>query len=119
MFDFVEVRTVGREIFKGVTRLCDSGLCVGATVESRAVHHQYDPGWQLREEITDQPRIEYVGIDIGLGQTDARQDPGKQRPDDIDPPPGLPVMAAMATLPPPGAYPWVRGMSWAKPLSSM
>ena len=78
MFDFVEVRAVGREIFKGVTRLCDSGLCdsglcVGATVESRAVHHQYDLGWQLREEITDQPKIEYVGIDIGLGQTDARQ----------------------------------------------
>ena len=52
----------------------------------------------------------------------AQQNPGGERPDDIDPAFGIPVMlpgAAPGQPCPRGAYPSVRGMSWAKPLSSI
>ena len=68
------------------------------------------------------PEVEDVGINIGFGQPHAQQNPGGERPDDIDPAFGIPVMlpgAAPGQRCPHGAYPSVRGMSWAKPLSSI
>jgi hypothetical protein len=68
------------------------------------------------------PEVEDVGINIGFGQPHAQQNPGGERPDDIDPAFGIPVMlpgAAPGQPCPRGAYPSVRGMSWAKPLSSI
>ena len=68
------------------------------------------------------PEVEDVGINIGFGQPHAQQNPGGERLDDIDPAFGIPVMlpgAAPGQPCPRGAYPSVRGMSWAKPLSSI
>ena len=44
------------------------------------------------------PEVEDVGINIGFGQPHAQQNPGGERPDDIDPAFGIPVMLPGAAL---------------------
>ena len=44
------------------------------------------------------PEVEDVGINIGFGQPYAQQNPGGERPDDIDPAFGIPVMLPGAAL---------------------
>ena len=44
------------------------------------------------------PEVEDVGINIGFGQPHAQQNPGEERPDDIDPAFGIPVMLPGAAL---------------------
>ena len=44
------------------------------------------------------PEVEDIGINIGFGQPHAQQNPGGERPDDIDPAFGIPVMLPGAAL---------------------
>ena len=84
--------------------------------------YRYGFGGQPGDQVMFKPEVEDVGINIGFDQPHAQQNPGGERPDDIDPAFGIPVMlpgAAPGQPCPRGAYPSVRGMSWAKPLSSI
>ena len=75
----VEVGAVWRQVFEGVSGIFDHLSGVFAFVKGGVVHDQDGPRWQLRDQVVLKPKVEQIGVDIGLGQADGEQRPGDQR----------------------------------------
>ena len=99
MFDWIEVRGIGWQIFQNVARIFDHRFRVGTFVKGCVVHHQDRPRWQFRYQVVAKPEIENICINIGCGQADDQESARQQGADDVDPSARVPVVFARTALP--------------------
>jgi hypothetical protein len=99
VFDGVEIRAVGGEIFEGMVGAGYGMLGVLSFVEGGVVHDDDASCGQLGQEILPDPGSEDIGIDSGAEQSDRKQATANQRADHVGAASDMPVVHAMTSLP--------------------
>jgi hypothetical protein len=99
VFDGIEIRAVGGEIFEGMVGADYDLLGVLSFVEGGVAHNDDASCGQLGQEILPEPGSEDIGIDSEAEQSDRKQATANQRADHVGAASGMPVVCAMTSLP--------------------
>ena len=98
VFDGVEIRGIGWEVFEGVAGLAKGVLNVGAFVEGGVIHDDHGGRWQLWEENLVDPGEEDLGVDAGFKQTDGQELQTQEGADDVGTTLGVPIPASLSNF---------------------
>jgi len=73
VFDGIEIRRIGRQVFQSVTGLTKGVLNILVFVEGGIIQDDHGGGGQLREKNRIDPGEEGIGVDTGLEEADGEQ----------------------------------------------
>ena len=99
VFDGIEIRAGGGEIFEGMVGAGYGMLGVLSFVEGGVVHDDDASCGQLGQEFLPEPGSEDLGIDSEAEPSDRQQATVNQRADHVGAASGMPVVYAMTSLP--------------------